>query len=380
MQKLIRQNSYKKIKVAVPSLGIEEYKRIKEVIFNGKIVSGRYVQEFEKKFSKYVGTKYACAVNSGTSALHTALRCLDLKPGDEVIVPAISFMSTATAVLHNNCIPKFCDVSLEDYCIDIDDLKEKISVKTKAVIIVHFTGNVCNISAIKKILKKKNIYLIEDCAQAHGSKYKNKPVGSFGDISCFSFYTTKHMTTGEGGILCYNSNKYDQTSKIFRNHGLISRDEHSMLGYNYRMNEIAALIGIEQLKKIKTINKKRINNSKYLIKKLSKINQNWFTLQKIPGYSTHTFFWAALRVLDKKNSLKKIISKLQNYGVEVRSRYQYPLYKHKVFLNLKNKVQNNKKVFLTNAEKLSGSILGLPNHHKLSRKDLDYIVSVISKI
>ena len=155
MQKLIRQNSYKKIKVAVPSLGIEEYKRIKEVIFNGKIVSGRYVQEFEKKFSKYVGTKYACAVNSGTSALHTALRCLDLKPGDEVIVPAISFMSTATAVLHNNCIPKFCDVSLEDYCIDIDDLKEKISVKTKAVIIVHFTGNVCNISAIKKILKKK---------------------------------------------------------------------------------------------------------------------------------------------------------------------------------------------------------------------------------
>ena len=115
MQKLIRKNSYKQIKVAVPSLGIEEYKRIKEVIFIGKIVSGKYVQEFEK-FSKFVGTKYACAVNSGTAALHTALKCLDLKPGDEVIVPAISFMSTATAVL-NNCIPKFCDVSLEDFVL-----------------------------------------------------------------------------------------------------------------------------------------------------------------------------------------------------------------------------------------------------------------------
>ncbi len=380
MQKLIRKNSYKKIKVAVPSLGIEEYKRIKEVIFNGKIVSGKYVQEFEKKFSKFVGTKYACAVNSGTAALHTALKCLDLKPGDEVIVPAISFMSTATAVLHNNCIPKFCDVSLEDFCIDVNDLKKKISTKTKAVIIVHFTGNVCNMTAIKKILKNKNIYLIEDCAQAHGSKYKNKPVGSFGDISCFSFYTTKHMTTGEGGILCYNSTKYDKISKIFRNHGLISRDEHSMLGYNYRMNEISALIGIEQLKKINPISKKRINNSKYLIKKLSKIKQNWFTLQKIPKYSIHTFFWIALRVLDKKNSLKNIISKLQKYGIEVRSRYQYPLYKHKVFLNHNNKVQNYKKLFLPNAEKLSGNIFGLPNHHKLSRKDLDYIINVISII
>ena len=258
--------------------------------------------------------------------------------------------------------------------------KKKISTKTKAIIIVHFTGNVCNMTAIKKILKNKNIYLIEDCAQAHGSKYKNKPVGSFGDISCFSFYTTKHMTTGEGGILCYNSTKYDKISKIFRNHGLISRDEHSMLGYNYRMNEISALIGIEQLKKINLISKKRINNSKYLIKKLSKMKQNWFILQKIPKYSTHTFFWIALRVLDKKNSLKNIISKLEKYGIEVRSRYQYPLYKHKVFLNHKNKVQNYKKLFLPNAEKLSGNIFGLPNHHKLSRIDLDFIINVISRI
>ena len=369
-----------KIPLIKPYITESIKQRVCDVLDSGYLTEGPVTREFENKLKEYLSCNYLHAVTSATTGLEVALRALGIGSGDEVIVPAISFMSTATAVLHNNCIPKFCDVSLEDYCIDIDDLKEKISVKTKAVIIVHFTGNVCNISAIKKILKKKNIYLIEDCAQAHGSKYKNKPVGSFGDISCFSFYTTKHMTTGEGGILCYNSNKYDQTSKIFRNHGLISRDEHSMLGYNYRMNEIAALIGIEQLKKIKTINKKRINNSKYLIKKLSKINQNWFTLQKIPGYSTHTFFWAALRVLDKKNSLKKIISKLQNYGVEVRSRYQYPLYKHKVFLNLKNKVQNYKKVFLPNAEKLSGSILGLPNHHKLSRKDLDYIVSVISKI
>ncbi len=377
MQKLIKQNSSKKIKVAVPSVDLKEYKRIKEVVLNGKIVSGKYVKEFENKFSKFVGTKYSCAVNSGTAALHTALRCLELKPGSEVIVPAISFMSTASAVLHHNCIPKFCDISHKDYCISVDDLKKKISNRTKAVIITHFTGNVCELDKIKKILKKKNIPLIEDCAQAHGSEFKNKKVGTFGDISCFSFYVTKHMTTGEGGILCFNSKKYEKISKMFRNHGLKNRDEHEIVGYNYRMNEIAALIGIEQLKKVNKINNLRIRNSKYIIKSLRKIKQNWFELQHIPNYSKHTFFWLAIRIIDKTIRLEDIIKYLNKKGIEVRSRYNYPLYKHPLFLKIKNN-QNYRKVFLTNSEKLAGNILGLPNHQKLKKKDLDYIVETIA--
>ena len=378
MPKLTKKNSLKKIKVAVPSLNIKEYKRIKEVILNGKIVSGKYVKEFEEKFSKFIGTNYACAVNSGTAALHTALRCLEIKPGSEVIVPAISFMSTASAVIHHNCIPKFCDISIKDYCIDTNDLKKKISNKTKAVIITHFTGNVCNLSEIKKILKKKNIPLIEDCAQAHGSKFNNKKVGSFGDISCFSFYVTKHMTTGEGGVLCFNKKKYERISKMFRNHGLKNRDEHDIVGYNYRMNEIAALIGIEQLKKVDKINNQRIQNSKYLIKSLKKIKQNWFELQQIPNYSKHTFFWLALRIINKKIKLSKVIKYLSKKGIEVRSRYNYPLYKHPLFLNLKVRGQNYERVFLSESEKLAGNIFGLPNHQKLKKNDLDYIINAVS--
>ena len=372
----MKKNSFKKIKVAVPSLDSKEYKRIKEVIFNGKIVSGKYVNEFEKKFSSYIGTKYACAVNSGTAALHTALRCLNLKPGSEVIVPAISFMSTATAVLHNNCYPKFCDVSLGDYCLEVEDLRKKLSKKTKAVIITHFTGNVCKLDLIKKVLSKKKIPLIEDCAQAHGSKFKNKRVGSFGDISCFSFYTTKHMTTGEGGMLCYSNRSYEKISKMFRNHGLINRNEHHIIGYNYRMNEISALIGIEQLKKLEKINDLRIKNSKYIIKNLKKINQDWFEIQSIPSYSKHTFFWLALRIINKKVKLEKVVNFLEKKGIEVRSRYNYPLYKHNLFKNIK---RNYSKVFLKNSEKIAGNIFGLPNHHNLKRNHLDYIVKTISE-
>ena len=242
---------------------------------------------------------------------------------------------------------------------------------------VHLYGNPANLNEIKKIIKGKNIKIIEDCAQAHGSEFKNKKVGTFGDISCFSFYVTKHMTTGEGGILCFNSKKYEKISKMFRNHGLKNRDEHEIVGYNYRMNEIAALIGIEQLKKVNKINNLRIRNSKYIIKSLRKIKQNWFELQHIPNYSKHTFFWLAIRIIDKTIRLEDIIKYLNKKGIEVRSRYNYPLYKHPLFLKIKNN-QNYRKVFLTNSEKLAGNILGLPNHQKLKKKDLDYIVETIA--
>ena len=144
---------------------------------------------------------------------------------------------------------------------------------------------------ILKIAQKNKIKIIEDCAQSHGSKYKNKKVGSFGEISCFSFYATKHMTTGEGGILCFQKKKYNLIAKKFRNHGLRNRDEHEMLGYNYRMNEIAGIMGNIQLKSLDKINKKRINNSIKIINELNKIKQNWFQTQPIKLNTLHTFFF-----------------------------------------------------------------------------------------
>ena len=163
-----------KIKVARTSTGIEEYRKIKNVILSGKFVSGKNVLKFEQNFSKYLGLKYGVAFNSGTAALHSALNALGLKKYDEVIVPSISFMSSATSILQQNCTPIFCDVNLDTYCIDVEDLKRRITKKTKAIIVVHFAGNACDMKEIIKIAKKNKLFIIEDCAQAHGTTYKNK--------------------------------------------------------------------------------------------------------------------------------------------------------------------------------------------------------------
>ena len=370
-----------KIKVAVPYTGIEEYKSIKKIMYSGNFVSGKLVKKFEDKFSKFIGLKSATAFNSGTASLHAALNVLGLKKNDEVIVPSISFMSTATAVLHQGCTPIFCDVDINNYCLDAEDFKKKITRKTKAVIPVHFAGNSCEINKIVKIAKEKKIAVIEDCAQAHGTKYKNKKVGSFGDISCFSFYATKHMTTGEGGILCTNNRKFSEKSKVFRNHGLVNRNDHVTLGYNYRMNELAAAMGIEQLKKLNRFNSIRRKNSLYLLKKLKGKKNKWFELQKISNNIYHTYFWCPLRIIDKKIKIDDVIKRLRNKNIEIRTRYKFPLYKQKVIQNLKlNSSQNYKKLFLKNSEKIAGRIFGLPNHHKLKKKQLDYIIKTINNL
>lgn len=376
----LRKNLNKVIKVSVPYIGLKEHKALKEVFLNGKFVSGKNVDLFEKNFAKYVNTKYACAVNSGTAALHTALKCLNLKKNDQVIVPSISFMSTATAVLQNGNIPVFCDVNIDDYCLDPQDLERKINKKTKAIIVVHFAGNVCEMNPILKIAKKNKIKIIEDCAQSHGSKYKNKKVGNFGDISCFSFYATKHMTTGEGGILCFQNKKYNLIAKKFRNHGLKNRDEHEILGFNYRMNEIAGIMGNVQLKSLDKINKKRIDNSIKIINELNKIKQNWFQTQPIKPNTLHTFFWLPIRITNPKIKLHNVIKYFSKNNVELRHRYKYPLYKHPLFKKIKNNIQNYSKLYLKNSEVLAGNIFGLPNHHKLSKIEILKIVKLMKNL
>ena len=370
------------LKVAIPITGKDEYKALKQVVYSGKFVSGKIVKKFEGEYAKFVGTKYAVALNSGTAALHAALSSLGLKKGDEVIVPAISFVSSATAVLHQGCTPVFCDVDISNYCMSPESFKKKITKKTKAVIPVHFTGSSCDMSKILRIAKKNNIKVIEDCAQAHGTKIQGKNVGTFGDISCFSFYATKHMTTGEGGILCTNSKKIYNFCKSFRSHGLVDRDTHKFLGYNYRMGELNAAIGRVQLKKIKKFNAKRIKNSIYLINKLKKHKNHGklFEVQEPKKHIYQKYFWCPIRIL-KNLSLQSVKNKLKKKGIEIRSRYKYPLYKQKVFQNLKiTNSQNSRRLYLPNAEKLSGNIFGLPNHYKLKKKNLDYIIETVGNL
>lgn len=234
------------------------------------MAQGPQVEEFEKAFADYIGTKYAVAVNSGTAALHLALMASGIGSGDEVITTPFSFIATANCCLYCGAVPVFADIDGKTFNIDPHFIEKKITRKTKAMIIVHLYGQPCDMDDILAICQKHNLVLIEDACQAHGAEYNGNKVGSFG-IGCFSFYPTKNITTGEGGIITTNYENVAQKARMMRQHGQSQRYVHDILGYNFRMTDIAAAIGICQLKKLDIANSKRIKNASYLSAHIGKI-------------------------------------------------------------------------------------------------------------
>ncbi|MFX0133720.1 MAG: DegT/DnrJ/EryC1/StrS family aminotransferase [Candidatus Hodarchaeota archaeon] len=381
------------INVATPLVGNEEIEAVAEVLRSGYYVQGPKVKQFEQDFAKYIGTTQAIATNSGTSALHIAIAAAGIGPGDEVIVPAITFFSTVTSVIHNNAIPIFADIDREIFCLSPEDMEKRITEKTKAVIPVHFYGHPAEMDSIMKIAKAHDLIVIEDCAQAHGAEYKGKKVGSIGHMGCWSFYATKNITTGEGGMITTNDPSFEQTARVIRNHGMTSRDDHSILGYNYRMNEISAAIGIVQLPKLDKFNEIRSKNSMYLIKGLEGVD--WIELPVIKPYIKHAFFWCPIQVKEDKLGMKTkdLITKLRDNGVEVRHRYIAPLYKQPMLLNQKaytkgcpfscpfyGKDIDYSQINCPNTEKIAGKMIGLPNHPKLTQNELDRVISTLKEI
>lgn len=376
------------IKVAKPMVGEEEVQAVREVLLSGRYTSGPKVEEFERKFADYIGVKYAVAVNSGTAALHLSLAALGIKPGDQVIVPAMSFFATVSSVIHQGGIPVFCDVD-RNYCMDPEDLKKRLTRNTKAIIPVHLYGYAANMIELQSIARGHNLNIIEDCAQGVGTEINGKKVGQFGDCGAFSFFATKNMTTAEGGIITTNKERIAKLTRILRNHGMTSRCDHEYIGYNYRMSEINAAIGLVQLKKLPEMNRKRIENSKYLFHHLKDID--WIVIEDEPENVTHSYFWCPIRVDEEKLGLTPLELRkiLFDKGVETRYRYTQPLYKQKALRNKTvcppNCPTNGEKinyegVFLENAEQYSGKLLGLPNYPGLEKEDLDSIINVLRGI
>jgi dTDP-4-amino-4,6-dideoxygalactose transaminase len=371
------------IRVAVPHVGEEEAAAVREVLLSGRYVSGPKVQEFEKRFARFLGVRYAVAVNSGTAALHVALRVLGIRKGDEVLVPPLTFFSTISAILYLDAVPVFVDVCEESYCLDPIDIEKRVTDKTKAIIPVHLFGNAADMDAITETARKHNLKILEDAAQAHGTEYRGKKVGALGDMGIFSFFATKHMTTGEGGILTTNNGQWVQLARMIRNHGMSDRDTHKILGYNYRMSEVNAAIGLIQLNKLDGLNARRIENSVYLITRLRETNIPWAKLPHLPPHIKHTFFWCPLFVDEKElgMSTPELIHRLREKGIETRHRYTAPLYRQEVLSTLEDSYSANQydysKLFLRNAERVAGRIIGLPNHPGLGQRDLDHIVDVL---
>jgi len=241
-----------KIPIYEPWLGGNEKKYVNECLDTNWISSkGKFIQQFEENFANYIGIKYATGISNGTTALHLAIEALGICEGDEVIVPTFTYIASVSSILYTGATPVFVDSLASTWQMDPDDIRKKITPRTKAIMAVHLYGHPCEMDEICKIADEYKLFLIEDCAEAFGSKYKNKFIGTFGNISAFSFYGNKTITTGEGGMLVTNDFYLYDKAYHLKMHG-VSRDReywHDVIGYNYRMTNICAAIGLAQLEK-----------------------------------------------------------------------------------------------------------------------------------
>lgn len=310
------------------------------VLDDGRMASitGPTVKDFEDKFAEKFDVKYALATANGVTALHLALSALKIGPGDEVIVPAHTFIGTAIPVLMANAIPVFVDVEIDTFNIDPEKIEEAITDKTKAIMPVHLNGLPAEMDKIKKIAKKNNLFVIEDACQAHGAYYKEKKIGTLGHIACFSFFEDKVMTTGEGGMLVTDNEEYYELARCVRSYGegLVSnigdrKYEHMILGFNYRMGALSAALGINQIDRLDEMVEKRNKNAKYLIQNLSGIEG--IITPKEFDYVKNSYYKFVSRI-DKKIigiDLETFIEALKAEGIPATPRYPKPLPLQKVF-------------------------------------------------
>jgi perosamine synthetase len=364
------------IQISQPSTGQEEWEAMKDPIFSGWITQGPMVAEFEKIFAQRHAVKHAIAVSNCTTALHLALIAIDIKPGDEVIVPAFTWVSTANAVIYCGAIPVFCDISTDTFNLDIDSLKKLISVRTKAIIPVHLFGLCADMDAI------------EDGACAAGAGLKGRPAGSLGDIGCFSFHPRKSVTTGEGGMLTTNSDILASKLNMLRNHGASVSEEQrhhgpkpyilpafDMVGYNYRMTDLQGAMGVVQIKKLDIFINERQKWAEYYTKELAGIS--WIRTPKTPEGFKHGWQSYVLFIDETKSPMKRneIMEHLQQNGISTRPGT------HAVhMLGYYAEKFNIKPTDFPGAFAANEFSMSIPLHNKMNEADFAYVVESLRAI
>ena len=331
---------------------------------NERFILGESVDKFEEEFAKYVGTDYAVSVSSGTNALHLAQIAADLPIAGEIITVASSYIATANSILHANGTPIFCDINNE-YTIDVGQITGKISKRTKGIMPVHLYGHPADIDEINDIAKKNNLFVIEDCAQSHGALYKGKMTGTFSDMGCFSFYSTKNMTVcGDGGMVTTNNEKYSEKLKLLRNHGQHPKDVHTIVGYTARLNTVNAAIGRVQLKYLPKWIESRRRIAKTYCNLLSDVDEIVLppgdTEIKKPSY--HLFEIKT----EKRDDLLKF---LRDEGIICLIHYPTPIPYQPIY----KKLFGNKEGSFPKSEELSIQAMDLPMFPELNDEQIKYI-------
>ncbi len=363
-------NSKVYIPVAAPDLKGNEFKYLVDAFLSTWISStGVYINKFEENFSDFCDCKHGVATSNGTVAIHLALETLGVGKGDEVIIPDLTFAATINTVFHANATPVIVDVEEDSWCIDPKEIKKAITPNTKAIIPVHVYGQACDMEAIMAIAEKHNLYVIEDCAEAHGATVNGKKVGSFGDISTFSFFGNKVITTGEGGMCLTNSNQYNDKMRVLRDHGMSKQKRywHDEIGYNYRMTNLQAAIGVGQLERIEEILEFRRSVERGYIDTLADFDFIQFE-PHFEGRKRITWLVSALITNGKRDEL---IALMNEEKIDARP-FFYPLgdmapYKDYVFSN-------------TNSKKLSAMGVNFPTAQELTPGIKERIKSVFEQL
>lgn len=357
------------IPIAKPLIGNEEIENVLAVLKSGTIAEGPKVKEFEEAFAKYVGVKHAVAVNSGTAALHVALLARGIGKGDEVITVPFTFIATANSILYTGAKPVFTDVEADTFNIDPEGIEDKITKNTKAIIPVDLYGHPAEMKAIMDIAKDHGLTVVEDACQAHGAQYHGKFAGSF-DLGCFSFYPTKNMTTSEGGMITTDDEAVAEKARMIKSHGSKVRYHHDMLGFNLRMTDIGAAIGLAQLKKVDGFNDRRIANAAYLNKKLDRIDG--IVMPTIKPGCKHVFHQYTIRVTkDLGMSRDDVVQKLNAAGIGTGIYYPIPIHQQPYYKELG--YDESYPV----SEQLSEEVISLPVHPSITTKDIDFISDIL---
>jgi dTDP-4-amino-4,6-dideoxygalactose transaminase len=360
------------IPIARPLIGEEEKKAVDEVLSSGIIAQGPKVREFEEEFSAYCETDHGVAASSGTTALHLALLACGIGKGDEVITTPFSFIATANSILYCGAKPVFADIDPQTFNITPENIEGQITDKTKAVLVVHLYGQPCEMDSIRNICRDHDLKIIEDACQAHGALYKGRKAGSLADCGVFSFYPTKNMTTSEGGMVTTNNPDIAQRARLLREHGSKVKYHHDVLGYNYRMTDIAAAIGLAQLKKLDTFNNKRMKNAKKITNALKGLGD--LEVPYVNPESLHVFHQYTVRITkDFHLSRDETAGRLSEMGIGTGVYYPIPIHKQPFY----NDVQFSE---LKVSEAASKEVLSLPVHPGLSDSDVEHVYNSILEL
>lgn len=353
------------INIASPQIGEEEKQAVLEVLDSGILAQGPRVKAFEEAFAELCGVKHAIATSSGTTALHTALLAHGIGDGDEVITSSFTFIASANSVLYTGARPIFTDIEEDSFNLNPDLIEAAVTKNTKAIMPVHLFGMSCDMEAIQAIAEKHGLVIIEDACQSHGATFKGKKLGSFG-TGCFSLYPTKNMTSAEGGMVTSDDDNFDTEARIIRQHGMRVRYYHDDLGYNFRMTDVHAAIGLEQLKKLPEFNHARQRNAEFYNQYLKGVIT--------PGLSEgaeHVYHQYTIRVAEEKRDA--LIEHLKQNEIGCGVYYPVPVHQQNYYTKDLGYSQS-----LPVTEKVAKQVLSLPVHPALSPADLEQVVDAVN--